>query len=244
MMEISDVLLTGVLELDPSLGIAYHGWETAEAGVWAEASLVASGDPRCCVRKKRSMVKATPKGDGAYRVIINTDCGFNGNPMALGGFCGALVLILMRHGPVEIWIQQGWLGGVVDATLDGKPSSGVTLFKLDFTGGFEPSQLAFWVGHPYKDSPYSHCVNWGIGRDHTATSEYPELPCDLYVRGDQMISEMVPEDDASLIFKALSDFKKASDFNSANNKEAKKAVTSWLAKRCRTIIYGEEAQSV
>jgi hypothetical protein len=65
-------------------------------------------------------------------------------------------MCLQRFGPVELWIQQGWLGK--------EDNDGVTLFKLDFSQGFQPTQLAFWCGHELKDTSFSFEINMALGR--------------------------------------------------------------------------------
>jgi len=168
-----------VIDLQPSLCSTFSGFQRHEEGVDALAELVASGEENPCLRRKPGgdLVRQG-EGDGAYRIIINTDVSWWGKPDDNAAVMGALVLILQSFKPVEIWIQQGWMGD--------HPNDGVTLFKLDFTGGFDPTQLAFWVGHPQKDGSFSFLINKGLERENTKTSCYAEIVADLYLRGDWM----------------------------------------------------------
>ncbi|MEW6303773.1 MAG: hypothetical protein AB1705_09895 [Verrucomicrobiota bacterium] len=170
-------LVNLVLDITPQLAVNHRGFELHEEGFDAASELIAAGEPRCCLRRKQAGPQVKPgAGDGAYRIILNTDVAWWGRPADNSALMGALVLLLQTFGPVEVWIQQGWLGGA--------PRDGVTLFKLDFTGSFEPTQLAFWVGGEGKDIPFSYAISRGCGRDSTGPSEKPEISCDLYLRGD------------------------------------------------------------
>ena len=79
---------------------------------------------------------------------------------------------------MELWIQQGWLGK--------ENGDGVTLFKLDFSQGFQPTQLAFWCGHKLKDTSFSFEINMGLGRNSGGSTKSAEIPADLFLRGDWM----------------------------------------------------------
>jgi len=177
--QLSEQLRDMALDLQPTLSSTHQGWTHAEEGIDISPELLAQGDPSCCLRRRPGGDTAKDgEGDGAYRIIINTDVAWWGKPEDNAAVMGALVMLLQNARPVEIWIQQGWMGGNV--------GDGVTLFKLDFQGAFEPTQLAFWIGHPHKDSSFSYCISRGCGRVATSTSINAELPCDLYLRGDWM----------------------------------------------------------
>ena len=117
-------------------------------------------------------------GQGAYRLLINTDVSWWGNPVDNDAIVGSIIMLLQRFAPVEIWIQQGWLGCC--------ETDGVTLFKLDFTSAFNPTQLSFWINHKGKDIPFSHQINAVLGRQNTRTSITAAIDCDLMLRGDWM----------------------------------------------------------
>jgi hypothetical protein len=141
--------------------------------------LLAAGEERCCIqRKDEGEAVKGGEGGGAYRLIINTDVSWWGQPNDNAAMVGALAVILQQFRPVEIWIQQGWLGC--------HEWDGITLFKLDFTGAFDPTALAFWIGHGDKDSVFSYFINMELGRENTSTSTIAEIPADLMLRGDWM----------------------------------------------------------
>ena len=167
------------IEIQPTLAQSHRGYQRAEDGVTAAPELVAAGEEQCCFKRKRAGDDiGARRGEGAYRIVINTDVAWWGRPTDNAALMGALVVLLQSCGPVEIWIQQGWLGS--------DPCDGVTLFKLDFNGAFDPTLLAFWLGHHDKDSCFSRYVNLGVGRQNTSTSTTAEMEADLYMRGDWM----------------------------------------------------------
>ena len=71
--ELADRLVDIVLELQPHIAQKFDGFERAEDGITAAVELVAIGDDRPCFRRKRGGEPKPGAGDGAYRVIINTD---------------------------------------------------------------------------------------------------------------------------------------------------------------------------
>lgn len=175
-----------VVDLEPQLAASHSGFVRDEDGVTAAPELVACGDDKPCFKRKPSGENVrSGAGEGAYRIIINTDVHWQGRPEDNAAVMGALVVLLQQFRPVEIWIQQGWLG---DADTDG-----VTLFKLDFTAGFDPTQLAFWCGHPMKDCRFSFYVNRGAGRTNHTTSKHAELDADLFLRGDLLTTMGISE---------------------------------------------------
>ena len=125
-------------------------------------------------------------------------------------------LVLQQFAPVEIWIQQAWIGNGDD--------DGVSLFKLDFNGNFDPTQLSFWCGSEYKDIPFSNFVNRSIGRE-SSNAKHPELPCDLYLRGDWMTRHGI-----------------GNGFDKLPSTEQLNLATKWINATCGEILYGDEVQ--
>jgi hypothetical protein len=220
--ELADKLVEMVLELQPHIAQKFDGFERAEDGITAAVELVAIGDDRPCFRRKRGGEPKPGAGDGAYRVIINTDVPWWASARDNAAVMGALVMLLQRYGPVEIWIQQGWLGG------SNPDEQGVTLFKLDFTGGFESTQLAFWCGHPNKDNVFSRDVNCGLGRENSNVSVEAEIPCDLYLHGCWMQLHGIAE----------------WKWNNMTPEQQRAAMVQWLAKTLTQITYPDEALEV
>ncbi len=167
------------LDLAPSLRSNYSGFRRSDEGVTVAPELLAAGEEQCCFRRKEGAegIK-NGTGEGAYRIVLNTDVEWFGRPEDNAALIGALVILLQQFKPVEVWVQQGWLGESM--------GDGVTLFKLDFTGAFDPTQLAFWCGHPHKDRIFSFFVNRGLGRSQSHSATTSEIECDLYLRGDWM----------------------------------------------------------
>ena len=172
-------LLDVVDNINPTFAKAKQGFERKEEGLFTTTDLVASGEENVFLARKPSDLEIVPgAGGGAYRIFINTDVSWYGSPADNAAVVGTIVTILQRFAPVEIWIQQGWLGRF--------PEDGVTLFKLDFLNGLDVTQLAFWIAHKGKDIPFSWHINRVLGRKCSRTSVKAELPCDLMLRGDWM----------------------------------------------------------
>jgi hypothetical protein len=218
--ELAAKLMQMALDLNPSIKSSYCGFERWEDGDEVLMDLLREGDDRPFLRRKLGQTEPrSGKGDGAYRIILNTDVAWWGTPTMNASVMGALVLVLQQYSPVEIWIQQGWLGD--------NPDDGVSLFKLDFNGNFDPTQLAFWCGSKLKDVPFSQFVNRSIGRECSKTSIHPELPCDLYLRGDWMTLHGIDSKSFPLLPPA----------------EQLKLATQWIADTCANVLYGEEAET-
>ena len=175
--KIMDELRDLALEIAPTLCSNYAGFNRADEGVDVSPDLLAAGEELCCFKRKQGAGDVKQgQGDGAYRIILSTDVEWFGSPKDNAALVGALVVLLQQFKPVEVWVQQGWLGQ--------SWGDGVTLFKLDFAGAFDPTQLAFWCGNRDKDSIFSYFVNRGLGRHETHSATTAELDCDIFLRGD------------------------------------------------------------
>lgn len=177
--ELIDKLLDLVDKLEPTFSLNRQGFERSEDGITSTPDLLMSNEEKITFKPKfndahKELRKGS--GEGAYRVIINTDVWWGGTPIDNCAMVGALIELLQRFAPVEIWIQQGWLGS--------HKEDGVTLFKLDYTLSLDLTSLTFWINHQYKDSVFSYLVNKGLGRNDTATSCVAEIESDLMLRGD------------------------------------------------------------
>lgn len=163
--------------IEPSLSLE-KTFTPAEDGEVFDAGKIAAGEAIAFFDKTEGLTPKQAHGGGAYRILINTDVYWAGDPTAQCAALMALVVLLQRNCPVEIWIQQGWMGN--DA------SDGVTIFKIFEGSQVTARQLYFWIGSPYKDNPYSFVVNRCLKRTSHATSGPPEIPCDLYIYGPHM----------------------------------------------------------
>jgi hypothetical protein len=183
--DVQETLVDVVQQIEPSLKPAYEGFgkRREDEGLSVDAGLLASGDSMPFLDRKESEYKVKPdkSGEGAYRILICTDVSWWGQPDMNCGVVGSFVTLLQQYRPVEVWIQQAWLN---DTSCGAE--SGVTLFKLEFSSGYAPQQIAFWVTSPYKDFPFSYAVNKQLGRNCSGTSTVAEIPCDLWLRGDWM----------------------------------------------------------
>lgn len=175
--EIIEDLMGVVDDIQPIFSQAHSGYTIAEEGVITTPELIASGEVANMLRKKVTPFKLKHgKGDGIYRIIINTDVCWWGKPEENDAIVGGLILLFQRYGPVEVWIQQGWLGCEVN--------NGVTLFKLDYSSGLDITNLAFWINHVGKDIPFSWQINRALGRTASGTSQTAEIEADIMLRGD------------------------------------------------------------
>lgn len=179
--EIIDDILDLIDAIKPVFSLNRSGIKFEEEhGFTAAPELVAQGEQKYMISDKKYNeeleVKKGKAGEGAYRVVINTDVSWWGKPEDNCALVGALIVLLQRFATVEIWIQQGWIGG--------HEKDGTTLFKLDFATASDISALVFWICHPGKDIPFSLAVNRGLGRESSATSCVLEIEADLMLRGD------------------------------------------------------------
>jgi hypothetical protein len=205
-----------VLDAEPSLSCGASGIERCEDGFAILPELALAGDERCEIRRRKSQEIVKPgAGDGAYRIIINTDVPWWADPTMNAAVMGALVMVCQNFGPVEIWIQQGWIGN--------DPNDGVTLFRLDYSGQFEPAHVAFWVGDKCKDRPFSEFINKGLGRTGTSTSTTPQIPRDLYMHGCWL-------NDAE-----------SENLHEVSNDDEKIAIAAkWVAQKAKEIVFHPE----
>lgn len=173
-METAYKLRDMALELEPSLALQTDWIATENSEIW-DSGAVAAGEPRPCLVKGKKLEAKPGKGDGAYRIIINTDVPWWCSPTQGAAAMTALVMILANQAPVEIWVQQGWLGSC--------PQDGITLVPV-FNGTLiEPSSILFWTAHEWKDSPFSFIMNRILGRRSGICAIQPELECDLWLAG-------------------------------------------------------------
>jgi len=177
--EVMENLIGLVDNINPKFSQAHDGLQTATEGFTTTADLIMSGEENCMLKKKLSEFELKEgSGEGAYRILLNTDISWWGNEVDNDAIVGSIITLLQRFAPVEVWIQQGWLGCC--------ETDGVTLFKLDFTSTFNPAQLSFWINHKGKDIPFSHQINKVLGRQNSRTSIKAEIDCDMMLRGDWM----------------------------------------------------------
>lgn len=161
------------IDIEPTFRLE-NKWTASEEGAIWDAGAIAAGEEKPMFRKNHEVPEIKDgAGDGAYRVIINTDCAWWQDPTVQCAAVAAMAMIVQQRAPLEIWIQQGWLGG--------SDADGVTVFPLHRGGTLTPQQLFFWIGSDLKDSPYSWTINRMLGRTSHAVSIEAELPCDLYL---------------------------------------------------------------
>jgi hypothetical protein len=233
---LAELICAAAQEIQPSLASSYQGFERAEEGLTVDPGLLAASDPAPCFRRRRNgkEPKSGISGDGAYRVLICTDISWWGEPQMECAMVAAFVKTLSQFHPVEVWVQQGWLGP--------NPKDGVTLFKLDFAGGFALEQLSFWICSLYKDIPFSSSINIGenqydengkpkprvapLGRKSSITSVVAETEADIWLRGDWM---------------RLYNFSESTFCNLSYDDQCK-FIAKWLAASAFKIVFGEDGE--
>ncbi len=166
-------------EIEPSLTLDQQ-YSPNEEGEIFDAGKIAASDPMAFFNRSNTDRPKVGKGNGAFRILINTDVSWYGDPTANCAALMAIVMCLQRQCPVEIWTQQGWMGSGSE--------NGITLFRTFSGGQVLPQHIYFWIGSPHKDSPYSYAINRWLGRKAHGTSGPPEIPCDLYIYGSHMPS--------------------------------------------------------
>lgn len=222
--DIVENLLGTVDDIHPIFAQQKQGYERTdgESGVATNPELLMQGEELCAFKQKFSAEKKLKQGagEGAYRILINTDVSWRGRPEDNCGLVAALILLLQRYAPVEVWIQQGWLGS--------NPTDGVTLFKLDYTACADITSLAFWITHRWKDSVFSFLVNRALNRKDYATSGVAEIECDLMLRGDWFKSIKIS---LEAIYKA-------------SIEERQKMMAQWIAHTGYNIVYEQEGPEI
>lgn len=220
-----------IYEINPSLKLDVQRERTENGPVW-DAGLIGSEDPRPCWEDRTSQrIKRGSGGDGAYRIIINTDTAFGAhdhtNCMAL---C-AMITVLQQYADVEVWVQQGWVAshfhnpsGMTNDS--GCGMNGITLFPAFRGSGLHPAQLMFWCGHPMRDSIFSYFINRSIGRESSGTSETAELDCDLYT--------------ANGIFSTMPYFPSKAELSEGEKHKALKALAAWTSTQLSGILLDEQ----
>lgn len=226
--DLSDKLTNLVYEINPSLRLDVQRERLENGPIW-DAGLIGSGDPRPCWEDRpHQQIKRGGGGDGAYRVIINTDTSFGRSDAENCLVLCAMINVLQQYADVEIWVQQGWVDDHEDGHDPkrnwGDAMDGVTLFPAFRGSGLHPAQLMFWCGHPMRDSVFSNLINKKIGRHSSGTSMNPELDCDLYTRNGTFDS--MPH--LSLLAKGDSQDKQI------------KELAEWTAKQLGNVLLDEQ----
>lgn len=214
-----DEFMSIIDDIYPIFSMNKQGYtRSGDEGTHCSPELLAAGEELCLFKPKHSAEKnlqKMPTGEGAYRILINTDVSWWGEPDDNCAMAACIILLLQRYAPVEVWIQQGWLGR--------NPDDGVTLFKLDYTAGLDISNLAFWICSSNKDYPFSMLVNKALGRFSSSTSSVCEIEADIMLRGDWFKMFGIDEDSIS----------------SMMHTERLDFMSKWIAATSYKIIYGD-----
>ena len=175
---LADRLADAVRELQPTLCATPKHYRAEMGDIW-DAGLIAEGDERPCFSPRYDGPEpAKGQGNGAYRILINTDTSFGRSDSENLATTLCLCNVLSHFGPVEIWVQQGWLN--TNNTDPASRSSGIVCFRVGELGRINPSALAFWLGSPYRDSVFSYVISRKIGRTNSGCSQSPAVPCDWF----------------------------------------------------------------
>lgn len=175
---LSDRVVEAVYDLNPSLAATPRYNRTEVDDLW-DAGLIAMGDERPCFTSRYDGEEPSKgKGDGAYRILINTDtCWGNSDSQGLATLI-CLTTVLSHFNPVEVWVQQGWLSYGYNDSRTRK--SGITCFRVGAMSSINLASMAFWLGSPLRDGLFSQLVNKGLGREHSGVSVTAAIPCDFY----------------------------------------------------------------
>ncbi len=234
--EISQELVELVYEINPSLRLDTQRNRVENGPIW-DAGLIGSDDPRPCWEDHTSQnIKRGAGGDGAYRIIINTDTSFGRSDSENCLVLCAMINVLQQYADVEIWVQQGWVNyhdridfmKKYEHDQDSGNSSGmdgVTLFPAFRGSGLNPAQLMFWCGHPMRDSIFSSLINKRIGRSSGGCSHPAELDCDLYTRNG--------------CFDEMPHFNYLETNTAVKDAQLKK-LAAWTSKQLSTVLLQEE----
>ena len=91
-----DDLLGVVDDIQPKFPQMQQGYEKCEDGITSTPDLILSGEEMSCLKRKHSPLelKEGASGEGAYRVLINTDVSWWGNATDNASLVGALIFLL------------------------------------------------------------------------------------------------------------------------------------------------------
>ena len=226
---LSDRLADAVRELQPTLNATPRHYRAEMGDIW-DAGLIAEGDERPCFAPRYDGPEpAKGQGNGAYRILINTDTSFGRSDSENLATTLCLCNVLAHFGPVEIWVQQGWLS--TGNTNPASRSSGVTCFRVGELGSINPSALAFWLGSPYRDSVFSYVISRKLGRSSSGCSQSPAVPCDWF--SSNATGAKQPSANSAI-----------ANPNSPDGKAELAALAAYLVQVCEGIIYPADTLTV
>jgi len=226
---LSDRLADAVREMQPTLAATPKHYRAEMGDIW-DAGLIAEGDERPCFAPRFDGPEPSKgQGNGAYRILINTDTSFGRSDSENLATTLCLCNVLSHFGPVEIWTQQGWLSS--NNTNPTSRSSGIVCFRVGELGSINPSALAFWLGSPFRDSVFSYVISRQLGRSTSGCSQSPAVPCDWF--SSNATGAKQPSGEEAL-----------KDPNSPAGKAELKNLAAYLVTVCEGIIYPAATENV
>jgi hypothetical protein len=226
---LADRLADAVREMQPTLAATPKHYRAEMGDIW-DAGLIAEGDERPCFAPRYDGPEPSKgQGNGAYRILINTDTSFGRSDSENLATTLCLCNVLSHFGPVEIWTQQGWLS--TGCTNPASRSSGIVCFRVGELGSINPSALAFWLGSPFRDSVFSYVISRQLGRSTSGCSQSPAVPCDWF--SSNATGAVQPSANEAL-----------QDPNSTAGKAELKNLAAYLVTVCEGIIYPAATENV
>lgn len=146
LVEMADPSMAGAILVDPRLN-RRHGWVVAEDGLDACASLVAMGEPACCLDRRRVRL-AEASGMDPVRIVLSTDSREDASEANVVAFIAAAKLA-QQFRPLEIWWQGAWL--LPDGT-------GQVVLAPLVQGDMDFARVQFFLSSPIRDSFSYRCM--------------------------------------------------------------------------------------
>ncbi len=143
----ADALIDAAILQDPRLN-RKHAWVRSEEGIDACPALVSSGEPACCL-DRRKLKLADQASAEPIRIVISTDSTDDASEEHVVAFI-ALTKLAQQFRPLEIWWQGAWL-------CEGRAFGQVLLAPL-VQGDMDFSRVQFFLSNPFRDSFSYRCM--------------------------------------------------------------------------------------
>lgn len=162
LVEQADSIIDQAIIIDPRLN-RRHGWVRAEEGIDACPALIASGEPACCLDRRRIRL-AEASGMDPIRVVLSTDSTDDARESNVLAFIAAAKMA-QQFRPLEIWWQGAWL--LPDGT-------GQVMLAPLVQGDLDFARVQFFLSSPIRDTFsyrcmwYHACTKHCVGRKTVA----------------------------------------------------------------------------
>ncbi len=145
-LAVADQLVDAALLEDPRL-VRRSAWVRAEEGLDACSALIAAGEERACLDRRKLRLSEQATGE-PVRIVVSTDSK-EIRPQNAAAFIAAAKLA-QQFRPLEIWWQGAWLKGA-DAKDPAERGFGHVFHVPLVLGDMDFRRLQFVLGDPVRD---------------------------------------------------------------------------------------------